>query len=529
MEHPHHNTHLSLTVVASAVLLTIAFHFLLADRGYGFGFAVFMILLAIGIQVVATVAGRGGNLWAYLFLLPVVFGVSAEILYTSPVVRFFGFVSVVIALAFFSYWLTARRTTFWQTPSLWPFTFVSETLLPFRGMSGLFRGWFVGKTGLHVLTGILVALPFLFIFALLFASADAVFAQVFRRFFDTEHLSEYIGKTIRDIIVLLFFLGSGWTILQRGKEATLTAAKKENGGIERTIAITFLGLVNFLFLVFLGFQAASFFGGNQFVQHYGIVYADYAREGFFQLLFAAGLVFLITWALYRVTELRQWGTRQLSLLLIIQTGGVLLSAARRLFLYVDVYGLTVSRWWAMAVLCMIALVLGAIFLFALARTAYHTTAKVVFCGIFGVFTALLLVNVEGMVVKYNADQFLSGKTKQLDVFYMVNMLSSDAVPALASLAKSQWPTEVPEGVDSGMYTLPTNEQTTEETMQFNPEINVTARKYLIALLQTRLGGVNEYQRHGLPTFLENKDWRDYVISDYRAIAAIKELNRVVAK
>jgi hypothetical protein len=312
--------------------------------------------------------------------------------------------------------------------------------------------------------------------------------------------------------------------LQRGKEAASPATKKENGGVERTIAMTFLTLVNVLFFVFLGLQTASFFGGNAFVQQYGIVYADYAREGFFQLLFAAGLVFLITWALYRVTELRQWGTRQLSLLLVVQTGGVLLSAARRLFLYVDAYGMTVSRWWAVAVLCIIALVLAAILLFALARTAYQTVAKVIFCGTFGVFSALLLVNVEGMVVRYNADQFLNGKTKQLDVFYMVNMLSSDAVPALAALAQAPWPTENPEGVDPGAYYLPTNEPTIEGGMEVTSIIPVTARKYLTASLQSRLGG-GQYIRHGLPGFSEKTDWRELVISDYRAIAAIRSLDK----
>jgi hypothetical protein len=511
MEHPHHSTHRSLTVVAVAVLLTAAFHFLLAERAYGFGFAAFAVLLAIGIQVVAAMTGRGGNMWAYLFLLPAGFGVGAELLYASPVVRFFGFVLVIISLAFFAYWLTARRVAFWDTPSLWPFTFVSETILPFRGMSGLFRGWFVGKTGLHVLMGVLVALPFLFIFALLFASADAVFAQAFQRFFATKRIPEYIDKTIRDIIVLLFFLGSGWTILQRGKEAASPATKKENGGVERTIAMTFLTLVNVLFFVFLGLQTASFFGGNAFVQQYGIVYADYAREGFFQLLFAAGLVFLITWVLYRVTELRQWGTRHLSLLLIAQTGGVLLSAARRLHLYIDVYGLTVSRWWGIAALCLIALVLASIFLFALVRTTYHTAAKAVFGSILGVFATLLLVNVEGVVVKYNADEFLSGKTKRLDVSYMANRLSSDAVPALVALANASWPTEVPEGTEE--FFVPSAQE----------NYKGTARQYLVATLRARLG-TDGYASSKLISWATD-DWRELVISDYRAIAAIRSLDK----
>jgi hypothetical protein len=210
---------------------------------------------------------------------------------------------------------------------------------------------------------------------------------------------------------------------------------------------------------------------------------------------------------------------------VVQTGGVLLSAARRLFLYVDAYGMTVLRWWSVAVLCIIALVLTAILLFALARTAYQTVAKMIFCGTFGVCAALLLVNVEGMVVKYNADQFLNGKTKKLDVFYMVHMLSSpDAVPALAALARAPWPTENPEGVDPGAYYLPANEPTTEGGMEVTSTIPVTARKYLITALQNRLDG-DRYIRRRLPDFSEKTDWRDFVISDYRAIAAIRSLDK----
>lgn len=444
INHPHHATHLTLTVAATAALLTAAFHFLTAEYLYGVSFAVFMALLVVGMHVVAAFSSRSVNSWAYIFLVPASLALVAEILYANPAVRALGFLIVPFSLAFFAYWFTAPRILFAEVKSFWPWPMIRETVFPFPGMSGLTDG-VKGGRATEIIVGVVIALPFLFIIGLLFASADQLFGKVVSDLIKIENLPSLIAKTVRDVIILLYFLAAGWTLLRRATETRRQGGAGREWAIGRTAAVTFLGLLNALFIIFLIFQFAYFFGGEAIVKTYGLTYADYARSGFFQLLVVAGIVFALSGAIYRVTEFKQWATRELAFLLILQTGVVIASAGKRLWLYTDAYGLTVSRIWAVFVVALVAAVLAALVVFALSKRTYSEMSKFLFLGSLFAVSAFLLVNVEGLSVKINANRFLAWETKRLDLRYM-SELSSDAVPAMVELAKRDWPTDAPDNV-----------------------------------------------------------------------------------
>ncbi len=491
--HPHHATHLSLAVIATAVVLAVAFHFLPAERPYGFALALFFVLLVAGMHVVSTVAGNQGNRWAYLFLIPAGLATLAEILYAAPAVRALGFLIGFGSLAFFAYWSAAPRAPFWEVRSFWPWTMVTETLIPFGRIGELFGGTGLGRRGMRIVLGAILAVPFLLVFGALFASADPLFSSAVGTLFSAQKLPEYAAKGFRDLVVLLYFLGAGWMIATRILEHRRPKEGAPASPPDRTALVTFLGLINALFAVFLAYQFAYFFGGESFIQAQGLTYAEYARTGFFQLLWASGLVTIIVGTVYRVTDMRQWATRELALALIAQAGVVLVSAGMRLSLYVDAYGLTVSRWWAAAVIALIGGVLVAVFGAALAKRDFSWMAKVVSLGAVTAFAALLLVNVEGAVVRYDAKQFLEGKTARLDVWYLAN-LDADAMPALTDLMLAPWPTENPV-----------------------PRLasNASARMDLTAVLKNRRAA---YERASI-------DWRDFVVADYRAMAALARVSK----
>jgi hypothetical protein len=333
-----------------------------------------------------------------------------------------------------------------------------------------------------------IALPFLLIFGTLFASADPLFNALLDNILQSEKIPQYLGKFIRDFIVFFYFLGAGAAIITRALIARHNEAK-EASLPDRTIITTFLAVLNLLFLVFLVFQFAYFFGGEDVVKAYDLSYAEYARQGFYQLVWAAGLVFALAWALYRMTGLAQWLTRELTLLLILQTGVVLVSAVSRLLLYIGAYGLTVSRWWAMAIILLIAAVLIGVLCSAFAKVPYTQWVKATCLAALFAFGGLLLINVEGQVVGENGKRFLSGKTAQLDLIYLTG-LSSDAVPALMDIYKQPWQRQ------------PEN---------FNSINGQDARYFLIARLTER--------KKQLESDVAS-DWRYAVLSDYRALAAL---------
>jgi hypothetical protein len=104
---------------------------------------------------------------------------------------------------------------------------------------------------------------------------------------------------------------------------------------------------------------------------------------------------------------------------------------------------------------------------------------------------LLLVNVNGYIVKFNFDRFASGQTDQFDGPYL-SRLGSDAIPALVNALRGEWPT--------------------------SSKFNVLAKSNLYgSLLGDRFSGLQA---------TVEKDWRNAVISDYRALAALGGLKDI---
>lgn len=438
----------SFIVLGVAVLLTTAFHFFFAEHPFGLPSAILVALTLLGIHLLLHVGHHRPNRWAYLFLVPIAFATVAKILYASDVVQVLGFGITVVSLALYAYWISAPHVAFSQIKSLWPFSLIIGTIWPFHSFEKLFSNLHNGKQGGRMLIGLALAIPFLFIICGLFASADPLFNKAITDLFTNFELNELIGKTIRDMVLCVFFLGSGWMVAMRIVEKREPSANIQAPDPGTTVLATFLGLLNLLFLVFVGFQLAYFFGGESFIRDQGLTYAEYARSGFFQLLAVAGLVFFISWSIYWATGLRNMVTKALASLLILQTFVISFSAAKRLSLYVDVYGLSVSRWWAFASIALIAVVLLFLLICAWARRPFSMVSKFIGLGVPLIVSALLLVNVECLVVRINAERFLSGKTDIVDVPYMLE-LSSDAVPAMVTFANANWKTEDPEIDEQG--------------------------------------------------------------------------------
>lgn len=440
--HPHHKAHLVLATAVTAFVATLAFHYLMMPALAGFGFVLFALVVAAGILILAGMAAKPLNTWAFVFLVPVAGALAAESLYASDVVAALGFLITFVSLTFFGYWLTVPRVRFDQVQSLWPRNIVPEVLLPVRGLSGLMAARTGARSVAPILGGVVLAIPFLIVIGSLFAGADPLFRKGIEGLFDDASLARRLFELCRDIVALLFFLGGGWLLLTRAIEGRKPSAAAHDATLDRTVAMTFLGLLNALFAVFIAFQVVALFGGKGFVESQGLTYAEYARQGFFQLLAVAGIVFGVIWAMYRQTEMRQWGTRGLSLLLIAQTGAVIASAVSRLLLYIDAYGLSVSRYWALVTIGIIAAVLAACFIGALAKVKYHDVAKYALPSVLIAVSALLLVNVEGFVVRHNAGRFLRGETQRLDLYYMTSRnLSTDAIPELVRLVREPWDVE----------------------------------------------------------------------------------------
>jgi hypothetical protein len=164
----------------------------------------------------------------------------------------------------------------------------------------------------------------------------------------------------------------------------------------------------------------------------GVTYADYARSGFFQLLWVAGITLIVLVLFSRITGFaHQRGRAAFAVLAETATGLTLLIvvvASMRLSLYESAYGFTMLRLYSHIFAGWIALV----FLLLAADLAGLWPRRRWFVGATAItalslLMALNVANPEAMVVGLNTDRAVA--THKIDAQYLGG-LSSDAAPAL---------------------------------------------------------------------------------------------------
>jgi hypothetical protein len=288
-----------------------------------------------------------------------------------------------------------------------------------------------------VLRGLLIALPIGLVFVALFSAADAVFARVVR---DAFSFNLDLGETTGRFLVALAaaWLAAGALAFAALRPQPAPEAPSDDAlSLPRlgvTEAVTVLIVIDLVFTLFVAFQAAYLFGGQDTLEASGLTYSEYARRGFLELIVVAVLAGGLVLTLQAVVSHRSRLHVGAAIGLALLTAVVLASALLRLRLYQEAYGWTELRFYALAGIAWlgigIVLAVGAL---ASDRARWLPHALIASSLVVG-----LAVNVIGpvrFVAEQNVARLLNpglvapdGETG-LDAFYLM-MLGSDAVPAL---------------------------------------------------------------------------------------------------
>ena len=192
-----------------------------------------------------------------------------------------------------------------------------------------------------------------------------------------------------------------------------------------------LGLLVLLFAIFVVIQGQYLFGGEALVQTTaGLSYADYARRGFFELIAVTGLLLPLLlaadWLVDRERAASVRGFRIIAGVLLALTLVIVASALERMRLYVDAYGLSVDRIYALSVMVWTVLALMW-FAGTVMRAARHRFAFGAVVAGFAVLAALNVLNPDRIAARVNLERADGGQ--ELDVGYLLR-LSADAMPTV---------------------------------------------------------------------------------------------------
>lgn len=308
---------------------------------------------------------------------------------------------------------------------------LAALVAPFRSLGALPSlaptvpaGWAPAARG--AIFGSVLVLPF----GALFWTADAMFAELGRGM-PLASLSSLPARVVVFVLVLCCALGLALAARREWSDPALPSTRRFSLP-EWAVP---LALLDLLFLTFVVVQMGVLFGGHDHVlETTGLTYAEYARQGFWQLIVAAALTLGVIAAALGFADTRssreRAALRGLVGALCLLTIVIVVSALHRLHLYEAAFGLTRTRLaaeslaWGLGGFFALLLLAGAV-----GRIRTHL-ARIAVAGAGVGLLAFSLSNPDGRIAERNVDRWRA--TGNLDVAYLQG-LSADAVPALAEL------------------------------------------------------------------------------------------------
>jgi hypothetical protein len=437
----------ALEVTSIAFLLGLGVEILFYSHPLGINFPIWAALSAAALFITARLEGVQPSRWEWLLVIPILFLSAMAAMRLEPLTVF---LSVVGTWMLFALWVRVFRTG--RLIDFGWLDFAIAVIVP--PLEALFRHWATmteawrraagerggGSRGWAILRGVLLALPVLAIFTALLAAADLVFGDLVEealRWLNIEKLLEWVGRGVVIVLSAIFMLGAlVAALLDPGKRRLQGEDKpllKPFVGFLESMIV--LGAVDLLFALFVVVQFRYLFGGEANITAAGYTYADYARNGFGELVWVAflgmGLIMALGYFGKRVESRQRSWFNGLSTGLVVMLGVILVSAWQRLLLYEGAYGFTELRTYTHVFIPWLALHL-VVFLILLFRGNLRRFAPFAALGTLGFVVTLNLLNVDAFIVRQNVKRF--EQTGEIDLVYL-KYLTDDAVPGLVEFSR----------------------------------------------------------------------------------------------
>jgi len=282
-----------------------------------------------------------------------------------------------------------------------------------------------------IVIGLVLAIPIVCILLLLLGSADVLFGDMLENI--VECITEWELPDLFDedfvgfwmTFLLVFLFGYGIITYINKKDTILKETARKGQRANPYIAISCSGVIAFIYVIFVGIQIFGLFMGALTLPE-GYTYAEYARQGFFQLAFVCFFnvcMVLIAMAGFEDNPVLKW----IMVVITACTYVMLVSAAYRMLLYISVYHLTFLRvfvLWAIAVMA-ITMVGITVFIFKKEFPIF----RYMLVSITVLYIGFSAAHPDFWIAKYNIAQ---AKTEEgIDEYHLLFNLSLDAaVPVL---------------------------------------------------------------------------------------------------
>jgi hypothetical protein len=302
-------------------------------------------------------------------------------------------------------------------------------------------GWcLVGLAGAIIPTVIVIGLlsydaQFTNLLENIFEALDDIFS------FSKQNLFEQIGDVILSCLFGIALCSVLFGNLVAARPQTKPTTEAEDADKKPTLQVlpkpllaAFITPVLLIYVLFFVSQWNYYVSAFTNTLPEGLTYAQYAREGFFQLctvsVFNAVLLFVLQAFMRRTPGERGLLRRTYAGIVSLFTLILIATALSKMMLYIDAYGMTQNRILATWMILLLAVIFILSLLHVFCKKFPLAIGVFITCALF--LLILFLPNVDGMIADYNVDAYLSGDLSSVDVEALQD-LDLAAVPALSRL------------------------------------------------------------------------------------------------
>lgn len=304
-----------------------------------------------------------------------------------------------------------------------------------------------GSNVKYVVCGLLITIPLFIIVLSLLMSADIMFESIF------DGLLESISRNaVSDILQFGFSIPLAFMLFSvlysnktRAEKDDIFPPVKSQGYIHPVMLYSAIMPIMLLYVVFFISQLGYFFSAFQSVLPQDYSYAEYARQGFFELCGVATInlfIIIVSHATVKKTDYKApKGLKILTAVLSVMTIMLIITALSKMIMYITNYGLSRLRFytsWFMVLLLML-------FAYIIVKQ-FKESFRMYFAiaATFSVmFLSLIYCNVDYITARVNAQMYYSGYTDEVDI-HMLDSMSDAVVPVLEELRDNGYR---PENID----------------------------------------------------------------------------------
>ena len=377
-------------------------------------------------------------------LVCAVLAAAAAFVWKNGFIAFFCFSYIFVAYIYLVYAVTGNTLEEGLSRLIGADIIRAAFVFPFRSFVRIWTAMFsrsgksgLGRTLLKLGLGLLLAvIPTALVLALL--SFDKGFTSLLEDIFRFESFDP--SKTMLRLafgIPLAMYLFGLYVSSVSGNCRHIMSAESCRAHAERRrvlplvtaiAALTPLLLVYIIFFISQwGYYTSAFTG----VLPRGLNYADYARGGFFELCAVSGINFVVIVCVGVFLKRGHKGVGiALSVVFALVTLILIATAMSKLILYIDEYGLSSDRVYAVWFMLLLTL-LFILVIIGQFSTRFKTLPVCIAVTVF-MFLLIALSGPNRWIAKYNVDRFLSGQAEGIDINYLYS-LGPDAVPEMLRL------------------------------------------------------------------------------------------------